>query len=239
MKFVTVNVGRIEGFRHAIRTEMIGDDNAGPIRTAMHQWGVRYRSFLQRRFLAFSRGGGDWPPLAASTIRARRSTAKTKLQRAKKSYRSAAARLEKSLKSLRRSGSQAANVRAEKAQRNFREKERAMLAATRDRKQQVETGEGIAILRDTGLLFMALTPELVGAEGQYQLDVEDGVMVGFGGPGTYPDGKATIADIASFHQAGGGRLPQRRIVVPPDEQTVAAMQEDMRRAIRRLLGGGI
>lgn len=27
------------------------------------QWSVRYRSFVQRRFNIFSRGGGDWPAL--------------------------------------------------------------------------------------------------------------------------------------------------------------------------------
>lgn len=27
------------------------------------QWAIRYRSFIQRRFNNFSRGGGDWPAL--------------------------------------------------------------------------------------------------------------------------------------------------------------------------------
>lgn len=35
-------------------------------------WGVRYSAFSKRKFVANSRGGGDWPPLAPSTIAARR-----------------------------------------------------------------------------------------------------------------------------------------------------------------------
>jgi len=27
------------------------------------QWNLRYRTYIQRRFNRFSRGGGDWPPL--------------------------------------------------------------------------------------------------------------------------------------------------------------------------------
>lgn len=42
------------------------------------RWAVRYRSFVQRRFNTFSRGGGDWPPLAASTIKKRKPAAKRK-----------------------------------------------------------------------------------------------------------------------------------------------------------------
>ncbi|MDO4628234.1 MAG: hypothetical protein Q4C70_03540 [Planctomycetia bacterium] len=33
--------------------------------------GVRYASFMKRRFDTFSQGGGDWKPLAKSTLRAR------------------------------------------------------------------------------------------------------------------------------------------------------------------------
>ena len=42
-----------------------------PINNALKQWAVRYRAFIQERFLIYSRGGGDWAPLKPSTIRAR------------------------------------------------------------------------------------------------------------------------------------------------------------------------
>lgn len=38
----------------------------------LKQWAARYRGFVQRRFNTFSKGGGDWKPLAASTVRQRR-----------------------------------------------------------------------------------------------------------------------------------------------------------------------
>lgn len=36
------------------------------------QWDARYRAFAGRRFSQNSRGGGDWAPLKASTLRRRR-----------------------------------------------------------------------------------------------------------------------------------------------------------------------
>lgn len=36
------------------------------------QWSGRYEGFTRRRFKKNSRGGGEWPPLAASTIARRR-----------------------------------------------------------------------------------------------------------------------------------------------------------------------
>jgi hypothetical protein len=36
-------------------------------------------------------------------------------------------------------------------------------------------------------------------------------------------GQATLADIASFHQTGAGRLPKRVIIAEPDADTLALM----------------
>ena len=36
------------------------------------QWATRYSAFVRRRFNDFGRGGGDWAPLALSTVRARK-----------------------------------------------------------------------------------------------------------------------------------------------------------------------
>lgn len=47
------------------------------------KWGVRYRSFIQERFDTYSKGGGDWPPLKASTVKARRSGKKSKKKKPK------------------------------------------------------------------------------------------------------------------------------------------------------------
>ena len=91
-----------------------------------------------------------------------------------------------------------------------------------------------SILRDTGLLFNVLSPVFDAAPGQLQEDIPFGIRVGFGGPGRYPDGTATIADVASFHQEGNENLPQRKIVVPPDEPTQQRMAEIMQTKINEL-----
>ena len=68
---VEVNLVPLAEYERAIR-QAAGTSAAGHMRTALRQWGLRYRSEMQERFDRFSKGGGDWPPLAASTIRRRR-----------------------------------------------------------------------------------------------------------------------------------------------------------------------
>jgi len=89
----------------------------------------------------------------------------------------------------------------------------------------------VAILRDTGTLFKALT---VGAAGNLFRRIRGGIRVGFGGPAKHPDGKATIKDIAVFHDQGKGRLPKRQILHKPDGPLVASMMNDLRRAVNRI-----
>lgn len=159
-----------------------GQQSGGsPIANAIKQWAVRYRAYIQERFYNYSLGGGDWPPLKISTIRARRGR-KVKRGRSK-------------------------------------------------------IGLSAAILRDTGTLFNALSPEFVNKPGAIQEDIPFGVRVGYGGPGTYTKkhkGNATIADIANFHQIGAGHLPIREIIVPPSEHVIELMQQDMERALTKM-----
>lgn len=51
---------------------------AGPIRDMYAQWGVRYLSFVERQFVNQSEGGGYWPALSASTMKARRQGTKNR-----------------------------------------------------------------------------------------------------------------------------------------------------------------
>lgn len=168
---VRVDLGPLRKFEAAVgRAD-------GPVRAAMKQWAARYRGFLQERFVKFSRGGGDWKPLAESTLARRR--------KGRGSSRFAAGT--------------------------------------------------VAILRDTGTLFASLDPVFRSAPGQLEKQDSFGVDVGFGGPQLHPSGQGvTVADVASFHQTGGPRLPKREIVVDPDARTLAAMKTDMERALRRL-----
>lgn len=91
-----------------------------------------------------------------------------------------------------------------------------------------------AILRNLGLLFQVLSPTFAHKPGQLEEQISMGVRVGYGGPGSYPKGRATIADIASFHQMGGAHLPQRKIIVDPPQVLVGQMADDMTRALQKL-----
>lgn len=107
----------------------------------------------------------------------------------------------------------------------------------RRRKGNTKFGLSAAILRDTGTLFNALTPEFTGKPGAIEERIPYGIRLGYGGPGKYTKkygGIATIADIASFHQVGAGYLPKREIIVPPNEHTLELMAEDMSRAIEKM-----
>ena len=44
----------------------------GPIGAALRAAGGAYMGFIRERYVDYSRGGGNWPPLAPSTIRSRR-----------------------------------------------------------------------------------------------------------------------------------------------------------------------
>ncbi len=176
MSTVRLNLEPLKRFAAAIRADLRTTGN-GPIRRAMRQWAARYRGFAQQRFDKFSKGGGGWPPLAAST--------KARRRKARKGRKKGAAR-------------------------------------------------SFSLLRDTGLLFAALDTPWTRKPGALQEDIEFGVRVGYGGPAKYPGGKATIADIAGFHQEGKGRLPKREIIVDPDDRTVDAMAGDMERALGQM-----
>lgn len=92
-------------------------------------------------------------------------------------------------------------------------------------------GKGAKILRDTGTLLSALT---IGHAGNLFKKIRGGVRFGFGGGASHPDGGATIAQIARWHDAGSGNLPQRQIVVEPDAKTIRGMAGDVKRSVVRV-----
>lgn len=66
-----VDLEDLTKFKNVTDRDLRGS-GTGPIRVALKQWALRYRTFLRKRYLAFSRGGGNWPPLKPATIRRRR-----------------------------------------------------------------------------------------------------------------------------------------------------------------------
>ena len=106
-------------------------------------------------------------------------------------------------------------------------------------KAAIPAGETFSILRNDGLLYNALQPSLSGKRpGALKKHIAFGVRVGYGGSSKHPSGKGlTIQQIASYHQSGGGRLPQRQIIVDPDGKTQKRMREIMAAAMREASNG--
>jgi hypothetical protein len=247
---VKIDFRGLDQYQAALKRDLRESGN-GPIRQAMHQWAVRYRSFLQERFDRFSKGGGDWAPLAVMTILRRRAgrgksgtrgKAVKALARRQRGMDAQQVRLYQQIDRL-------ATQRRKATTTGKREAVEAKILKAQARMDVIDSKHrslgskikalysmaGVSILRNLGLLFAALSPEFIRKPGQLQEDIPFGVRVGYGGPGKYPGSKASIADIASFHQEGRGRLPVRKIIVPPDDQTMQKMADDMRRAIDRII----
>src|SRR4051812_36152391 len=63
---VKVKIDGLERLRKAVLT------NSALGREIANAWSTIYRAFTRQRFVKFSRGGGNWAPLAQSTLRQRR-----------------------------------------------------------------------------------------------------------------------------------------------------------------------
>lgn len=100
--------------------------------------------------------------------------------------------------------------------------------------KKVNVSGTFSILRDIGLLFAVVSPTFSGQPGALEQKIPFGIRIGFGGPSAHGSSKATIADIASYHQAGKGHLPKREIIVAPPAHVTVQMSGDMERALRQL-----
>jgi len=232
MEPVRVNLAPLMRFRDRITQGLAGGGDDNPVRRALHQWAHIFRAFLQERFDKFSRGGGGWKGLRPSTLAARARKPGTRLRAALKrgdiNEKQFAKRI-KAAKRKQRKTTEAVMAAVVSGQLSAR-------GGRITRKEQGAFQGSFSILRDVGLLYDVLAPTFSGAPGQLQEDIPFGVRVGFGGPARHPDGTATIADIASFHQIGGPHLPQRKIIVPPDEPTQKVMAGAMDTALKTIAG---
>lgn len=66
--FVKIRMKGLRGVRAQLRTGLSGGRT--PAFQMLENWGLAALTFLQKRFRKFSAGGGDWKPLAASTLKA-------------------------------------------------------------------------------------------------------------------------------------------------------------------------
>ncbi len=113
-------------------------------------------------------------------------------------------------------------------------------------------GNIASILRDTGTLMGALAPTWTRKPGAIEQHIPFGVIVGYGGPGTYRKkpgrdaaGKFTksaempsIADIAHAHQTGARNLPKREIIVRPKRSAIRQMEQVMKKAMLEVANSG-
>lgn len=212
-------------FKKALHQAFSG--NSAPFDAFSKRVMAMYASYITRRFDRFSRGGGDWKPLAPSTIYRR---ARATVDRAK---READANL--------RRGHDAKGKpfgKAEHAEQIDRARGRAhrflnrimglphgatrgiRIGPAKIRAASIGAGN-VSILRDTGTLFNALS-----INGPANIMRKRGPVFefGIGGSMVHPQGHTTVGRIASYHQNGGqipNRPPQRKILIaPPSGESV-------------------
>lgn len=91
------------------------------------------------------------------------------------------------------------------------------------------------ILVETRTLLNAVDPDIYNAPGSVGQRTNSGLLIGYGGNVVHPTStrtkrSTTIAEIAEFHQVGGGRLPQRKIIVAPTKERIDAVTAEIRSA---------
>lgn len=235
---VRIDLSGLQKYRAELDNQL-QHKSTGPITKAFKQWGAVYRSFIKERFDVYSRGGGDWPDLADSTKRARRGprgTSKSKVDSRKKAgkLRSRIHRLGKQLSALNRKPAKRGKT-IKTANRRKKIVEQIKRAKSSFKKNKDLSNRKFSILRDTGTLFAALSPVFASRPGQIEENIPYGINVGYGGASAHPSAKkATIADIANYHQTGAGHLPVRKIIVSPPETVTQQMSVIMQRAIDSL-----
>lgn len=201
----------------ALRQQLRG--GAGPVREGLHQAGRIYMGRMAERFVNNSRGGGDWAPLAKSTLRAR----------ARAPQRRKAAKVREDLAANKITVVEAKSKLA-KIRKSKTKAPRTAAVATAVL-AQAGVAARPAILRDTGTLFGAMQ---AGHAGNVFEDIPGGVRVGIGGPAPHPGG-STIADIARYHQLGTTRMKARPIMVQPTGKLHQEMSEAYTNGVKRAI----
>ena len=240
---VRVNISGLETFGQRVRAGLENPGSAGPIREAFEQWAAVYMAEQSARFAA--QGNGDWAPLKPSTIARRRQGVKIRRElgvqarlsglsgptRKRVQYFINAEAMALRAKWGARAGEKGMSPAEAHANRIKRNRATALArahvfqelragGAFVVRRATILSGATVAILRDTGQLFAALTG---GHAGHVETQVPFGISVGIGGGAEHANqnagGALTIGRLAAIHQEGnpGHKLPARRILVDASE----------------------
>ncbi|MEK7767962.1 MAG: hypothetical protein AAB368_17155 [bacterium] len=248
---ITIRIdGRLSLARQAIELGLRAPGIGGHFAVMRRQWKGLYEGFVRLRFVANSTGmGGEWPPLALSTLLRRRTAVGGKTMTVRERLNKAAGRHERAnaartrLRAARAKGNPdkiASALRSyHKAVKSFRRIQTGTGKSSLARDTQAKgpnkgnlvgfSGVSVAVLRDSGTMFSALT---LNAPGNLNRDIAYGVRYGFQDT-PHNDDDVTIAQIASYHHRGGGHLPRRPIIVAPDIQTRVGMTRSLKMAVAR------
>jgi hypothetical protein len=211
---VTINTAKLKGIQRTLGA-MNTVPPPAPVAAMFNQWASVYSVFTIRRYNRNARGGGDWAPLALSTINARRDAAP-----------SAVAGIRKREKQIRsgRGGSLGPQFLA-------RDTKRGSL-------NLVRVARKASILIDTGILRNAVQ---AGAAGNKITNIPGGIRYGFSAMGHAGKGKGrpmTVGRLATIHHFGSRRIPARPILVRPDAATLRRFEAAARTMISRLTASG-
>jgi len=208
---VTVKTGKALTSLASVKQAL--SPNSPEMRAGFRQVTVRYSAFSRRRFNEYSRGAGDWTPLAKSTVDARRQGGGVSFGGGRK--------VKGRKVSVGRGG-------------------RSSLARdTRKGDILVSAGGTFSILRDKGFLFNALT---IGVAGNRVTDLPNGIAFGFS-DAPHGGASLSIGQLAAVHHFGvpQNHIPARRILVQPDAATLRLIRNDLaaaaRKAVARATGG--
>lgn len=231
---ITINDERARRLIAGLGALADGSATGGPFGDLLTQWGREISAYERRRFDRFSKGGGNWKPLALSTVRRRAAAGKPSKTNPFAAFGG------------KKDGTGARSSLARDTKRGGK---------------LVSAGRTVSVLRDTGTLMGALD---IGKPGNAYRRIRGGVEFGIeGGPAApkpfnfqkitktkagkskrgkkardHKSGNVTIGQVAAFHQSGGKHLPQRKVVDVPDQATLNRMSSLAAIAVERSMGGG-
>lgn len=220
-------------------------DKEPALRSALNQWSSYYRAFLRERFITFSRGGGDWEPLAESTLRrrlgpagkARKGQGTGKRKAARPTAAQKPGRPRKPRKGRSRTLSAAALARQlAREQRAFQA--RAARAAKQGAARKTKKARlGAAILRDTNAMFAAFQPFITKVTGITTARARLSLVVRFTTKyGLHKTAQIMLDDLMEIHHEGkGDNLPARELIVGPNPATASRMADRMEKAFQVVL----
>lgn len=181
---------------NALKARGFSGPGLPPVDTMFTQWADFYSNWSRRRYLTLARsgGGGEWPPLAMSTVLARRPFGKGLSKRNMSAKRRS---MREIVRIVMRNGGTSQDVGA------------SILLDTGQLLTALDIGATGNFVRRSG---PSMEFGIGGSEQHQAPKSKKGVRH-----------LATIGQIAAYHQNGGGHLPQRKILVrPPDGDPIYA-----------------